>query len=181
MTFKEGQEVQLITWGTADGKEAIVKGMITKLTHGHAIVCIRSISEGVRLAVKPSGDIVLLGPTSILKSGWKRLDIGDSEAVPLSNLRLDVEYKPAPEWISVEAAKRWLGKYAGGLDESIKRGSIKPTVDGLVRAADIAWMKAAYPTYEANLEKEQRQFGDDAKEFNRLGSKLHPQFFGKAW
>jgi hypothetical protein len=182
MSFREGQAVELKTFGMPiDGKHVEVKGTITKLTPGHAIVCFKSITPGVRLAVKRTGALALLGSKDKLEPDWTLLDVGDIEAVPLDDLSAVQETKPAPEWITREHAEHWLGKYAKDLDHCIEKGIIKQNVDGLLRCADVTWYCAAIPTYIANSEKEQRKFGDAAKEFNRLGSQLHPGIFGKAW
>ncbi len=155
MSFNEGQEVQLNTHGTpVDGKEAIVKGTITKLTHGHAIVCLKSVSEGVRLAVKPSGELVLLGEKGTLAPDWKQLKTGDIEAVPLADIVPVREYKPMPEWITREQAEHWLGEFSGHLDSFIESGIVKQSVEGLLRTSDVTWLRGALPTYAENARRE---------------------------
>jgi hypothetical protein len=149
MSFKEGQTVQLNTL------HASVKGTITKLMHGHAIVCFKSISEGVRLAVKPTGQIVVLGEKGKLEPDWKLLNIGDIEAVPLPDLLVVGESKPIPEWITHEQAEHWMGEYSEDyLDRMIKSGSIKQSVEGLLRASDVLFLREAIPTFAANCERE---------------------------
>src|SRR6476620_3440824 len=112
MSFKENQKVELhIPIGhPVDGKHPEVRGRITKLMHGHAIVCFKSITEGLRLAVKPSGHLVVLGRMDKLEPDWTQLNSGDIEAVPLSDLAAgnEVESKPEPEWITREQAVHYL-------------------------------------------------------------------------
>ena len=83
--------------------------------------------------------------------------------------------------VSREQAEHWLGKYSNMLESFIEKGTIEQSIEGLLRTADINFLRRALPTYEANWDKEHRKFGDEAKEFNRLGSQLHPEIFGKAW
>jgi hypothetical protein len=191
MNFKENQKIELhIPIGhSVDGKHPVVEGRITKLMHGHAIVCFESITEGLRLAVKPSGQLVVLGKMDILEKDWEELKTGDIEAVPLADLVVAIEdAKPAPEWITREQAlfslsnlERAYGDVGKLLDDLIERGTVKHSLEGLLRTSDISQIRAAFPTYAANYDKEHRKFSDEAKEFNRLGSQLHPEIFGKAW
>lgn len=156
MSFKEGQQVELNTFGKpVDGKHALIKGTITALTHGHAILCFKSISPGVRLAVKPSGQIVMLGETGKAEPDWKLLSLGDIEAVPLADLCAVVESQPIPEWVTPEEAEHWLGEYAYCLNGSIERGTVKQSIDGKLLTSDVLYLCKVVPTLVANNKREQ--------------------------
>lgn len=194
MNFKENQKVELhIPLGhPVDGKHPVIQGRITKLTHGHAIVCFEFITEGLKLAVKPSGQLVVLGKMDELEPEWTQLKVGDIEAIPMDDLQgiAAAESTPAPEWITREQAVHCLnnlakyvpkGDVGKFVDSYVEEGIIKQNIEGLLRTSDVGFLRRSFPTYCENIAKEQRRFGDEAKEFNRLGSQLHPEIFGKAW
>ncbi len=150
MSFKEGQTVQL---GTL---HASITGTITKLLHGHAIICFKSIGEGKRLAVKPSGALVVLGEKDKVELDWHLLSKDDIEAVPLADLwPTDPPPKPLPEWITRERAECLMGDLRGELENWIKNGFIKQSIEGLLRTTDVKFLSVSLPTYYANYEREQ--------------------------
>lgn len=190
MRFKENQTVTLNTFGTpVDGKHVEITGRITKLTHAHAIVCFESITEGVRAAVNQSGKLGLFGAKDKVGADWTLIKIGDIEAVPLADIVPPApKAEPIPDWITRECALHILssltsqfGDIGKLLDGLIEGGTVKQSIEGLLRTEDVSRVRRSYPTYAENWNKEHRKFGDEAKEFNRLGSQLHPEIFGKAW
>src|SRR5581483_2879089 len=158
MAFKEGQSVELKMIPPppdANGKPAVVKGTITKLTKGHAIVRFDLISDGLQLAVKRSGDLVLLGAKDKLEKDCALLQAGDVEAIAFDDLNAREERKPMPEWITREVAEHWLGEYAASLNYFIENKTIDQSIEGLLRTSDVAYIRDSVPTLEANIKAEQ--------------------------
>ena len=156
MSFNEGQQIELhVPLGhPVDGKHPVIRGRITKLMHGHAIVCFESITEGLRLAVKPTGQLVVLGKMDTLEKDWKELKKGDIEAVPVADICAVEQPKQVPAWITREQAEHLMGKYSDSLDGLIEQGSIQQSVEGLLRTSDVGFCRAALPTFIANRERE---------------------------
>lgn len=137
MSFKENTPVELkVIAGPADkdGKPAQIKGIITKLTKAHALVRFTSISEGIKLTVKRSGELVIIGHLS-------PLDL------------------PGSKTLSRTEAENILGEYVDALDWAIERGHVEPLPGNRFLPRQIETIKTAC----MNSAAEQRRSGDEAK------------------
>lgn len=156
-----------------------IRGSITKLTKGHALVCFTAISEGIRLAVnRENGRLVIVIDNQIPKD-CAELKVGDVEAVAPEDLipAESASREPAaeqPKECTRAEAEQILKDVApwATLDWMLLGGHVRQSIDGKFRPDELRRAAGMLKTFYENSRVEQAKFGDEVKEYNRLRDKL---------
>lgn len=182
MSFTIGERIAINnTWArpTSEGKIPEVLCDVTAVAKHHVLAQIISITNGAVLAVKEDGTHEL-STAEKLPEGAQALKIGDVTALAFCDIHAANKIEARREelaGLSRDVVKARLKLDEAGLDSVIRAKLLTPRPDGTFHPGSLESVQ----TYFYNYDKEHRKFGDDAKEFNRLGSQLHPEIFGKAW